>query len=637
MLVLADGYPWRFTAAPAGLLSAARDKKLALYLEYLDDLPGFNRSEPVAPASAGCLCHEGGGTVVANVSTTVRSLCACLGASAHQSTISYAGSLCGDSKTQIEWHSMRNLDPCSDCKGESCMWTASGEGAAWQKLFTGSCGVAPTDLPTLPTHLCGTGPAPAPPPAPPPPSLVTTTSWKLRAVVTTDQAVEIGLPRNTIMLPQGSYTNAWCAAATGCAAGPTMSPGCAEACNTTILALAKVAGVYIAPYGAEKSIQTPILFEHDLGGGAPPALIATTKLTSIVSGRFGPASAWRTLWVSLLQKLNVPSVTAAALPLWQPEVGPAYNRTATLPTSAAVSAVVASAEWLVSGSKLMSDAGDPGNGATTCCVPDKKGQSANECAYRPCSNDEVCPTGLNRGLPGGVKNKTCIQEGWSSILHWNGSQHRMATFVRTDGNAESSMGLACAGVLLKGGDVAERKQWIETAAAIGDYVYRWSDSQTVGDVSDPAYGIIWWNQEHPGPFAHWAAVDYGDNAGNVLIGGAATRSLAQTGSWDEQLLRVLLAEARTSGKMLYRPGSIAAKELRAHGWEYYWNSSVVPRGQSGGSQPHYGSYLPAAFLSLGTATGLQKLLIDRAKAYCASMMAGYLAGEWEWNGATSYV
>ena len=43
---------------------------------------------------------------------------------------------------------------------------------------------------------------------------------------------------------------------------------------------------------------------------------------------------------------------------------------------------------------------------------------------------------------------SCIQEGWSSILHWNGTQHRMATFVRTDGNAETSMGLAVRSSLL---------------------------------------------------------------------------------------------------------------------------------------------------------------------------------------------
>jgi hypothetical protein len=379
VLVLADDYPWRFTTVPAALLSVAREKKLGLYLEYLDDLPGFNRSARQGPAGGECLDHSGG-PVVINISTKVRPLCACLG-SGPASTMRYTGVLCGASKDRILWQSMVNLNPCADVtKGSTCAWSAKGQAPDWIKLFTGSCGVAPTDLPGLPTHLCTSGPPPpAPRPAPPPPSVVTQTSWKQRGVVTTDEAAAIGLPRDTIMLPQGSYTNAWCGAPTGCTADAGMPPGCAEACNTSILALAKVAGVYIAPYGAEKSIQTPTLFEHDIGGGAPPALIATTKLTSIVSGRFGPASAWRSLWIFLLQKLGVPPATAATLPHWQPVVGPAYDKSAALPSSAAVSAVRASAEWLVNRSKLISDAGDASNGATTCCIPNHAGQSTNEC------------------------------------------------------------------------------------------------------------------------------------------------------------------------------------------------------------------------------------------------------------------
>jgi len=82
-----------------------------------------------------------------------------------------------------------------------------------------------------------------------------------------------------------------------------------------------------------------------------------------------------------------------------------------------------------------------------------------------------------------------------------------------------------------------------------------------------------------------------DNAANVLIGGAATRALARTGSWDEQLLRCLFAEARTSGRYLYRPSAISVADLRSKGWRSYFNSSLEPRGQPGGSQPHYGAYL----------------------------------------------
>eukprot|EP01047_Picozoa_sp_COSAG01_P065788 COSAG01_NODE_8950_length_2606_cov_1.299960_4_plen_137_part_00 len=50
---------------------------------------------------------------------------------------------------------------------------------------------------------------------------------------------------------------------------------------------------------------------------------------------------------------------------------------------------------------------------------------------------------------------------------------------------------------------------------------------------------------------------------------------------------------------------------------------------------HYGAYLPAFFLWAGHTTGLSKLLTERAVAYCSTVMAGYLAGEWEWNESIS--
>ena len=62
--------------------------------------------------------------MVANVSTTVRSLCACLRPGAAPSTMQYTGELCGASKDRIVWHSMVNLDPCADTKGKDCAWSA---------------------------------------------------------------------------------------------------------------------------------------------------------------------------------------------------------------------------------------------------------------------------------------------------------------------------------------------------------------------------------------------------------------------------------------------------------------------------------------------------------------------------------
>ena len=70
-------------------------------------------------------------------------------------------------------------------------------------------------------------------------------------------------------------------------------------------------------------------------------------------------------------------------------------------------------------------------------------------------------------------------------------------------------------------------------------------------------------------------------------------------------------------------------------WSRFFDSKVVPNGGPGGSQPHYGAYLPAFFLWAGHSTGLSKLLTERAIAYCTTLMAGYLAGEWEWNESIS--
>jgi hypothetical protein len=46
----------------------------------------------------------------------------------------------------------------------------------------------------------------------------------------------------------------------------------------------------------------------------------------------------------------------------------------------------------------------------------------------------------------------------------------------------------------------KQQAWLRTAASLADYLWRWSDSQIMGDPADPAFGIVTWNQEHPGPY-----------------------------------------------------------------------------------------------------------------------------------------
>ena len=439
VLLLAGGYPWHRTEVPPSLLHRTAELRLRLYLEFPESLDGFDLTPAVAPPSTTCVNVSAGpnatSVVVVNFSSTERALCACQGATI-PSTIRFTGSACGgDGK--VMWNSMRNMNPCADCKGKTCNWARSGEPAGWSTEWLGGCGVAPTALPLLPTYLCGPpsppphpapAPAPAPPPAPPPPSPSVKTSWKQRGVITSAAATAFGLGFGQIMLPQGSYTTGWCAnQQKGGCQSPTLSAACAEACNRSLMSLAKVAGVYNASFGVPRSIQQPILFEHTLNASwyrpksapllgedestapsSPPPpltiLVATTKLSNMIRGRYGPKQAWHSLWSFLLhERLGLP--TAVRVPEWELAVAPAFphpTKLPLLPAGAAATAVRSSAAWLVEGSDLISDGSNPvTRGATTCCTHRGTG-SSNMCAYHPCSNADVCPPGKGRNLPASV-------------------------------------------------------------------------------------------------------------------------------------------------------------------------------------------------------------------------------------------
>ena len=148
------------------------------------------------------------------------------------------------------------------------------------------------------------------------------------------------------------------------------------------------------------------------------------------------------------------------------------------------------------------------------------------------------------------------------FFRYDGSQHLMPLFIRTDGNAEAGMGLAAAAVLLRASPsrhtatlrpslvpvqaaAAAAVGWGAASAQLFDYQFRWSTSQTfVGSTpANPMHGIMWWNQQDAGQgrgLSKWAPEDYGDNSGNVLIGATTSMALLNTTSWKTQLLYVII-------------------------------------------------------------------------------------------------
>ena len=349
LLLLADGYPGAITPF-AQPVADALGRGLAVFAEF-SALPAS-----LAPgATPQCVNATAGEAPAAVATTSLVPLCAPAPGST-VSHVAYTGVRCAG--RGILWTAMRTLDPKPGIPhpGTACAWSAAGKTAAWRADYTGGCGVAPVLVPGLPTTVCGAAPAPAPtPPTPtPPPPTPVALSWKLRAVVTTDTLP--GLDRWQILQPQSPTVVPWCPSC-----GARASRGCRAVCDGTLLAAAQVAGVGTAAFGADADAQMPLLFHLPAPANtttalpgepttpSPPLLVAATKLSSMVTGRFGPKAAWRQLWTGILRLLH-PATPALEMPDWQPVVRPTYALGAAappLPPGAVVAAIRSSAVWSV--------------------------------------------------------------------------------------------------------------------------------------------------------------------------------------------------------------------------------------------------------------------------------------------------
>ena len=112
------------------------------------------------------------------------------------------------------------------------------------------------------------------------------------------------------------------------------------------LVLARVAGYDTAVFGLPKET-FPVLFEHPRGN----VLVATTKLSQFVAGRYGPTEAWRSVWQGILHWLD-PQTDLPALH-WEPTVQPSYSRNAKLPDNVEHQAFRRGINWYRRGGQLV--------------------------------------------------------------------------------------------------------------------------------------------------------------------------------------------------------------------------------------------------------------------------------------------
>lgn len=120
----------------------------------------------------------------------------------------------------------------------------------------------------------------------------------------------------------------------------------------------------------------------------------------------------------------------------------------------------------------------------------------------------------------------------------------------------------------------------------------------------------------------WRIANYGDDNANVMLATMLASTDLKNSRWDEMLLRGLLANLRTTGKLGFRGDRIDLPAL-AQGWRQFHDASPV------NYSPHFESYLWACDLWVYRQTGFQPFLIKATNGIGMTMKA--YPGGWRWQ------
>lgn len=326
---------------------------------------------------------------------------------------------------------------------------------------------------------------------------------------------------------------------------------------------ARVAGFDTAPYGLPKTAD-PLLFTY-----RDNTLVATTKLSHFLTARYAPQDAWQAVWTSILRWL-CPGDKVARL-TWTPLVRPSYRCNEPLPADYETQAFTRGVEWFLK-SRLLRPSGDP----------------------------------ESDGSQG-------IGEAPLSTIKLDGSQ-AMSLARRGDCNGESAMALAFGGKLL------DNPRYSAIAKNLLDFYYYTSTAckNERGDPKNGAYGLSAWGIDSKEAYV----ANYGDDNARLLLGTLATAALNGDDRWDEPVLRCLLANLRTTGRLGFRGPRIDIPDLTKHGWQYYFQRTFTYY------SPHMEAYPLACYLWAYEQTG-DALFYDRAENALRMLMDEYTDG-WRW-------
>jgi hypothetical protein len=363
----------------------------------------------------------------------------------------------------------------------------------------------------------------------------------------------------------------------------------AAGASDPLLVIARVAGFDSAVYGLPKTA-TPLLFQVP----DRPWWIAGTKLSNVSTGRYGPTADWQAVWQFILTQLepqNSPDVR------FKPAVHPAYGPTDALPADAESAACRAAANWYLDAGLLVHATREA------------------EIHRLLLSGAENLPAG-DPGPPG--DGSRGILEGFASQIFPDGSQPRRIP-LRLDCNAESAMVLALEHWRATNDGDGDRTRTVSTHLL--DYVHFNAPSHRGprGNPKHPAFGLVAWGEIAPA----WTVGNYGDDNARALLATIAGAAALKTDRYDVPVLRALLANLRTTGKLGFRGDRVDVPALEKLGWRHFHDAAIV------NYSPHFESGLWACYLWAHARTGEAEFL-DKATTAIRMTMAVYPKG-WRWK------
>lgn len=387
--------------------------------------------------------------------------------------------------------------------------------------------------------------------------------WE-RAVVATD-AFGDQLPAMRIMMVQG------------CRLLPTT---CAE----PWLVNARVAGFDRAVFGLPEE-RWPLLFELP----EQNAIIATTKLSGFVTGRYAPRREWQILWGQLLGKLTQSPARELTLTAG---VRPAYSKTEPLPADAEKRSLAAFCRWPIDARLLVHPSWQE----------DLTKRLLKNAATMPASD-----------VPAG-DGRCGVLEGFNSEIEWDGTQWRLPP-LRCDCNAEMAACMALDAVI--NGNTASR----QIAENLLDYICFTSEGMRAerGNPEHPAFGHVAWGVIAP----LWRIANYGDDNGRVIEATLLAAACLKSDRWDEPMLRALLANLRTTGPLGFRMDRVDLGPLERFGWKHFAEAETFH------PSPHYQASMWTCYLWAYRHTGYAPFL-EQARRGISKTMEVY-PEQWPWR------